>query len=230
MWQFRLDADSPWDLQLPGAKRPRQVIELARAFVTYDQTLPPAKQSPHLEKLQTLLAQADSLTTQKAAGESQRTVSAETLKRAERDAQEIARQVRGILAAYFPKTPEQAEEWGLNLKQGTHTIILPATRTERLDFLNRYLAKEESRAATERFPAPALDEVRRVRDTIATALTERASGQTRREGGVAGTSALAHDLSNFLAASLFHLLTAEFNFKLSPDLQVWGFEVTERTR
>lgn len=230
MWQFRLDSDSPWDLKLPGAKRPREVIALARAFVAHDQTLPPDKRSPYGARVQSLLGQAESLTTQRTTGESQRTVSAETLKRAERDAQEIARQVQGILIAYFPKTPERAEEWGLNLKQGTHTIILPKSRSARLDFLNCYLAKEESRAPAERFPAPALDEVRRVRDTIAASLTGRASGQTQREGGVAATYTIARDLSNILAAALLYLLAEGFNFAISPDLQAWGFVVTEHTR
>lgn len=227
MVQVRFDVGSPWQVKVPRAERQQALFSSAQTFVAHEETLPPDKQSIYLGKIRELLSEAGMLTEQKDKGESQRTVSSEELKRAEEEAKEIAGQVQGLLRAVFPKTPERAEEWGLDLKQGTHTLLLPRTRLARLTFLSRYLAKEESRAPAERFTTPTLADVRRVRDTLAASLAGRDSGITQRESSVAARVATAARLSDYLQAALVHLL-AQNNFTITPSLQAWGYHVVAR--
>lgn len=230
MLVIKLDVKSRWQAQIPAPRKYPRLVEMARTFVARDETLPIAEQSPYLDEVRALLVEMSMLTEQRATGETERTISAETLKRAEQEAQMVARQVQGLIVALYPLTPERAEEWGLNLKQGTGAINLPRTRTERLAFLNRYLAKEESRPPTERFQVPNLDNVRQIRDTITASLVTRSSGVTRREGSIAGIITLAYRLQQRLQAAAVYLVSKRFGYQLTPELQAWGFEVVERQR
>lgn len=229
MTQIKFDTEGRWQVVVPKRDRYREIFALARAFVTHEETLAPTKQSPFLEEVRTLLGQAALLQSHRAEGETTRTISAETLKRAEKEAQGMARQVQGLLIGNFAHTLEVAEEWGLNLKQGTGQIQLPDSREQRLAFLNRYLAKEESRPAAERFPKPVLSEVQRVRDTITAALAGRESGQTQREGSISSSLVLAQSLQDVLKAALVYLIAKSFAYKVVPELQTWGFEVVARS-
>lgn len=229
MTQLKFDVDGRWQAVVPKRDRYAEVFALARAFVAHEETLAPAKQCPYLEAVRGLLSQAALLESQRTEGEATRTISAETLKRAEKEAQGIARQVQGLLIGFFPDTPEVAEQWGLNLKQGTGLIQLPDNRDQRLAFLNRYIAQEESRPPAERFPKPVLAEVQRVRDTITTALLGRSSGRTQREGSISSSLTVAHALQDTLKAALVYLISMSFGYKVVPELQAWGFEVVARS-
>lgn len=225
MLRLDFDPSSPYQVRLPRPTEREAVFALASTFINMEQRqLTP---TPYLASLQTLLTQAQTLQNAMNSGESKRLNASEAVKQCDEQAKMLVRQMVNLLRGHFMNQPARVTEWGLTLKQGTGNILSPQDRDERLAFLNSYIAKEESRPTAERFALPALVEVRTVRDTLRSNLTDRSAGQTEREVNIMALNEVLAKLLAFIQAGLVHLLATRFNLTLSPALQEWGFEVVQ---
>ena len=184
------------------------------------------KQSPFLPDLQALLARATTSADGRYHGEAQRTVAAEELKRLEKEGQILARSMRNAIELAYPTRREIAGEWGFDVRQtGRGQGLLPSKREELLRLFDTYIGKEQGRLVAERFTAPLLNEVIRVRDGLQAAVSQRDSGQTKREASVAHNIQLADEMRDVLQTAVVFLLARRFHYKIDPELQKWGLEV-----
>ncbi|HMR67939.1 MAG TPA: hypothetical protein PKE64_28340 [Anaerolineae bacterium] len=226
MLQIHLDPKSPYVLHFPRPHEQAKVLDLAQAFVTYDEGQPEEQQSPYTPRMRALLDQMIPSNDQRRQSEAQRTIASDTLKQFDNEAKVVIDQIVGIMKAAFPARPSQAENWGLTVKQGTGHILKPATtRRARLALLNAYIKTEESRPEYERFSMPALDEVMRVRDGLQENLSTRDAGTNQRRISVATGKALTLALHNHLQAAAVYLLSERFGYKVSLDLSKWGYTI-----
>lgn len=225
MLQIRFDSSSSYALHFPRPHERTKVLALAQTFVAYDETQPEDRQSPYTPKLKALLEEMIPRNDQRLQGEAQRTVASDALKQLDDEASLIIDQIIGMMRVVFPTAPGQAERWGLAVKQRTGNILKPHKREARLALLNAYIKTEYSRPDYERFSLPDLDHVVRVRDELQTNLHARNTGKTQREVGIATGKALSLELHNHLQAAVVYLLSEQFNYKLTHELQNWGYTV-----
>ena len=230
MLQFRLDPTGPYALHFPRAHQRADILALAQRFVAYDEQLPLEQQSPFTPKLKTLLAQLLPSHAQSWQAERQRTQASESLKRIERAADIIIDQIIAMMRAVFPTRPEEAERWGLPVKQSTGRILKPRKREARLALLSAYIKTEQARPEAERFVAPVLAEVIRVRAGLQANLTARRAGQTQRETSNAAAKALSHELLNHLQVAAAYLVADRFDYQLGPVLENWGYTIVAARR
>lgn len=225
MIKFHLDTNSSYQLRLPNIRQRAKVMALAEQFVAYDRSRPPEQQTPVTDRLADLLSQAEPVAADQLKGEQQRTAASEAVKRLEREAEALVDSIWHLMHSLYKQTPERAEAWGFDIRQGSGRILKPASRQARLALLSRYVAQEENRPEAEQFSNPALSEVRRVRDELVAKLATRDAGKTRREDSLVAGQAFAKEMLNYLQVGLIYLMSEEFNFTLGPGLQNWGFTV-----
>lgn len=225
MFQFRLDATSPYTLRMPRAQRRSEIVALAQKFVAYELTRPEAARTPLTGRLAALLNEIRPHYDHRFTGEQQRTSASEAVKRLDDEAKALVNHIWNTMYFLFKATPERALDWGFEVRQSTRRIIKPQSRSERLALLTRYVAKEESCPEYERFSMPDLAEVKRIRDELAKNLSARDAGQTQRKVSLVATEVLANQMFNHLQSALVYLLTEQYNYKLTPELENWGFEV-----
>lgn len=225
MYQIRIDATSPYNLRLPRDYQPQEIVGLAQKFVAYESTRAEVQRTPLTHRLATLLDEVTPCYQERDSGERQRTAASEAVKRLDHEAKTLINHLWNMMNYLFKATPEQAQAWGFEVRQVTGRIIRPQSRPKRLDLLTSYVAYEESRPDHQRFSLPDLAEVRRVRDGLAGNLSARDAGRTQREVCLIAGEALTNQMLNHLQAAVVHLLAVEYGYKLSPDLEKWGFEV-----
>lgn len=229
MLQVRLDATSPYALHFPRPYEQATVLELAQAFVEYDERQPEDRQSLYTPRIREVLAQMIPSKNQRQYSEAQRSIASDTLKEFDDEAKLVIDQIVGIMKVAFPSRPSQAESWGLTVKQGTGQIVKPANnRRERLALLSAYIEMEESRPEHERFSMPDLSDVIRVRDGLQENLSARDSGKNQRRISVAAGKALTQELHNHLQAAAVHLLSERFDYKVTLELAKWGYTIGAR--
>ncbi|MCB0169364.1 MAG: hypothetical protein KDJ97_02330 [Anaerolineae bacterium] len=160
--------------------------------------------------------------------EVQRTIASEAVKRLDEQAKALIRKIRFKLNFDYTETPEAAEEWGFQVKQGTGNILLPTNRSERLALLDTYIAKEESRPPEEQFTAPNLAEVISLRDGLKTNLEARRASRSRRKDSYAARAESLEALYDTLRMAGGLIVLKKLNRKVTPALEKWGIEVTKR--
>ncbi|MCB0213124.1 MAG: hypothetical protein KDJ52_27530 [Anaerolineae bacterium] len=222
------DTPSKLHLNFPARDRPVDIVTTSRDFIKYEHSLPPEEQLRHTPYMTTLVANWDEADVKRSDGESRRAEAAEAVERLDRELIENVRIMRKVLDATFPTNPSRAKAWGFEAKKSTKNILLPQTRTEHLNLLDKYIAKEQSRPEAERFSAPNLDHLIYIRDELRTQLDVRTAGQNQREEAVATCNQIAVDLHNYLQSAAVDLLTFNFGFKLTVELQKWGYDVSPR--
>ncbi len=225
MYQFRIDASSGYNLRLPRVQQRQEIINLARKFVAYEWGRPEEQRTPVSDRLAALLDEVDLCYRKRDSGELQRTAASEAVKRLEREAEVLVNHLWNTMQYLFKAAPEQAQAWGFEVRQATGHIVRPKSRKKRLALLSSYVAHEESRPESERFSLPDLAEVRRVRDGLAGNLSARDAGKNQREVCLVTGEALVNRMLNHLQAAAVHLLAVEYDYKLNPELEQWGFEV-----
>ncbi|MCB9098244.1 MAG: hypothetical protein H6632_01800 [Anaerolineales bacterium] len=228
MLNLSYDAESIYNVHLPSQKKRSDIFRTGQTFVTYDQTRPLAEQLPFTAWIADLLQQAALCQQQRRAGEEQRAVASEEMKESYQRLRQLVRIMRKTLDAAFPEAPAQAKGWGFKVKQSSAKIILPQTPEAHLSVTGAYIAKELSRPAGQRFTSPHLTEVIAVRTTMAEKLARRDAGQNQRAAAVAQANAIAAELYSHLQGAASHLLTFRYNYKITPELQNWGYIVVTR--
>ena len=224
----KYDTASKLHLTFPDRDRPPDIVHSSRALIKYEQSLPPEERLKHTPYMVALVADWDQADAKRLDGESQRAEAAEAVERLDREMIEVVRTIRKIIDAAFPTNPSRAKAWGFEAKKSTKNILLPQTRKEHLNVLDKYIAKEQSRPEEERFTSPNLAEVMRIRDELREQLDIRAAGQNHREEAVVIGNQIAADLYNYLQSAMTDLLTFKFGFKLTVELQKWGYDVSPR--
>lgn len=228
MLRVQFDTKSNYSVRLPTGKR--KLYHLAVDYVTHEETIPAAEQTSFTADIIGLVEQVDPLFDRQQTGEANRVQASEALKKYEQEAHDLARQLQGLMQAYFPQTPEAATRWGFQIRQSGSrpgAILLPPDREALLVLLDAYITAETERPEAERFPVPALETVTGVRDGLMSALQERQAARAQREASVALTNELQRELHDYLQAALVYLVVKRFNRKVTPELQAWGFDVVE---
>ncbi|MCB0197113.1 MAG: hypothetical protein KDJ65_34520 [Anaerolineae bacterium] len=222
------DANSPLHAGLPESDQPDDLLTAGETFVAYDETLPPEKQSPFKDDIAELVQECSPHLHEFKQSESQRTIASENLKRHEKKAYRFLQRIHQNLKSYLYDTPEEAEEWGFNVKQSTRNILLPPQK-ERLKALNRYIAKEESRPEAERFAVPELAAVIAVRDQLQERKKHVRSSHVQRKSSRVARDTVLHKLRNTLKAAGTVILMKHLDGVISPEMAKWGYEVYERS-
>ncbi|MCB0179503.1 MAG: hypothetical protein KDI62_14825 [Anaerolineae bacterium] len=228
MYRCTIDAKSPYHVELPEARERDKVHQLAEAFVVYDLTLPPAQQCPYTAELIELLAQCPAYQQDRQQSEAQRTVASESLKVLDRHAQKLIEEMYFCLRVHLLDEPYRMEEWGFDLKQTTGHIIWPRGRTGRMALLSIYIKQELSRPAALRLTRPNLEDVIVLRDEIKAIQAASRAGYTRRKKSNAIGYALSRQMTECLRAAGVFLISRRFNYRITHDLEKWGFKVVKR--
>ena len=228
MLPLKYDIKSNYDVRLPNPNKRYDVFGSGKSFVTYEQSRPPDEQLPFTPWMVDLLNEAAVCEQQQRDGEEQRAVASEEMKESSRRLYKLVRIMRKTLDAAFPETPTKAKGWGFKVKQSTGNIILPQTPEEHLNVTDAYIAKELSRPEAERFISPNLNEVIDVRNAVAEKVALRDAGQNQREVAIARANAIAAELFDHLQGAASHLMSFRYKYKVTPELQNWGYDVVTR--
>ncbi|MCB0213572.1 MAG: hypothetical protein KDJ52_29790 [Anaerolineae bacterium] len=227
MYPINLDRSSAFQVNIPTPSQPTKLITSGQNFVAYEETLPPEEQSYLLPDLRQLLQASVPTQNTYKSSEVQRTIASEAVKRLDEQAKTLIRKIRHKLNYDYMETPEAAEEWGFQVKQGTSNILLPTNRSERLALLDTYIAKEESRPPEEQFTAPKLAEVISVRDGLKANLEARRTSRSRRKDSYVVRAETLEALYDTLRMAGGLIILKKLNRKLTPALEKWGIEVTK---
>lgn len=228
MYSIILDPSSPYQVKLPTTNKVTKLIAIAENFVAYDETLPLEEQSPLLPDIRQLLEQCVPTQNSFKSSEAQRTIASEAVKRLDGQIKTIIRKIHHKINFEYMETPESAEAWGFQVKQGTRRILLPKKRSERLTFLNTYIAQEESRPPEERFTTPDLAVIINLRDDLKANLATRRRSRGRRKDSYSARSEALKALYDTLRMAGGLIILKKFNRSLTPGLEKWGIEVIKR--
>lgn len=228
MYKTILDHLSPYQPQLPSTEDSAGLIAAGEIFVAYDETLPPAQQSPLLPDIRQLLQQCIPSQKEFQTSEAQRTIASETVKRLDEQAKTVVRKIHRKFHLELFETPEVAEQWGFQVKQSTRNILLPKRLPGRLALLNAYIAKEESRPPEERFTTPDLVEVTRLRDELKANLAVRRSSYGRRKASYSNRAVALKKLYECLRVAGSMIIIKHFDHTITTGMEKWGFEVPKR--
>ncbi|MCB0168895.1 MAG: hypothetical protein KDI79_32000 [Anaerolineae bacterium] len=222
------DTKSLYDLSFPDPRKRPKVIQLAEAYIACERCRPLEQQNPFTPIISDLLERVIASENELKQAERQRKSASSELKRLQKEAQRIIWNMWKSVTAKFSSKPEQAINWGFEYKVLTGNVLLPKTLNERLETLNSYIAQEQSRAEVERFTVPELIEVMNLCNTLQANADAREAGLKDRESRVELCNELVMELSNYLQVAGIYLLAMEFKFKLSKDLQKWGYDVSAK--
>lgn len=228
MHTILLDANSSYHIRVPSADQWAQLIELGQSFVAYDQSLPSEQQSSYTPYVTKMLETCIPLYETYQTSETQRLIASEAVKRLDEQVIQLTRKIHRIIKGVLFETPEKAEEWGFQVKQTTQSILMPRSRRGRLAMLKKYIAKEESRSAEERFTSPQLDTVIQVQANMMTHLAARRNGRDRRKSSRVARDEAFSKLVDILRLAAGQLMVQHFDHKISFEMQQWGFVVIER--
>lgn len=228
MHLIHLDAPSSLHVHIPPADQWSDLTDTGQSFVTYDQSLPPDQQcfyTPYIANLlQTCIPLCDTFDD----SESKRTMASEAVKRLDEQSTHLTRRIHSMIKSYLYDTPEKAEKWGFQIKQSTKSILMPKSRKDRLAMFKKYIAKEESRPAEERFTTPDLATVKEVRDGLVEHLAARRSGRDMRKSSRAARDEAFGKLVDCLRMAAGDLMIRFYDHKVSFEMQKWGLEIVER--
>ncbi|MCB0196771.1 MAG: hypothetical protein KDJ65_32765 [Anaerolineae bacterium] len=223
------DNNSPNEIRFPNPRKRTDVIKHGQIYVAQEQTRPVEQQTPFTPIISDLL---------------QRTIAAENeLKQAERERKSAASELKSLLGAArkiiwnmwksvtakCSDKPHQATNWGFYYKANTGNVILPKSLEERLETLNAYISQEQSQPEDQRFPIPDLLDVIDMHMALEDQADTRAASLRKRESQVERCNELALKLCNYLQAAGIYLLAMEFKFKISKDLQNWGYDIAAKS-
>lgn len=231
MTRLDFDAKSPYQARCPIGRDVSGILKLGQTFVAHDHSLGLGNVTPFTALIATRVGVLENSLTSKATGTGQFVSASGSLKQLDEQAKTLVKQILGTLGGAFAAQPTLAAEWGATVRQTGPSIgrlLQPATRDERLKLFDAYLAKESSRPETERFAFPRLDEVQQVRDALAAQLAARQQSGTVKEDSRASSLVVAAEVLDLVQAALAYLVVMRFNFKVTPALQAWGYEVIER--
>jgi hypothetical protein len=223
---------SPYRVALPKRRAKQDVLDLAQAFVRYENELSADERTPHTGTIEAILAQALAAQTERQKAEAERRAASEALKRLDAAALTAVRQIRFMLAGHFAQTPEQAQAWGFTVRQTGRSaghILMPNHRKEVRLCLKQYISREQTRRATEQFTLLALADMVALRDNIQQQRQIQSRAKQRRLQANAQLDDLCQQLSAQLRRALSYLIMVKFDGQGDRQLGLWGFQVLSRT-
>lgn len=229
MLTCQIDTQSPYHVEIPPAQEKVTVYGRSEAFVTYDLTLPPEEQSPYTPDLIDLINQCDPYLEEFQSNEALRTAASEALKPLDIALKSMLDNLSLIVRASLFKTPGRAEEWGFQIKQSTGNVNYPMAREKRLAVLKTYIKKEQSRPVEERIAEPSLDSVIQLYNDIKAKVAERDASHRGRKKSHAASMELSKQMVDHLRSAAVFLVSRRFKFKVTRDLENWGYEVVKRS-
>ncbi|MCB9079258.1 MAG: hypothetical protein H6631_16785 [Anaerolineaceae bacterium] len=209
--------------------KPDQRVELrtqGHTFVAYEQTRPLKQQTPLTPRIIGLLDQLNAAYDQNAEAERQRIIASDQLKQLNKKALTMVNKIWKSVTAKYEDDPSQATHWGFKMKPSTRNVLRPKKLNDRLMLLNAYIAQEESRPEEERFRVPELAQVIDLRDRLTTNTLAYQTGQKEQENSFEAIKTLTFDLCECLEGAGIHLLGVDYHFKLSTQLQNWGYDIS----
>lgn len=230
MLNIRVEQQSPFQVRFPIGEQRSAVVALAKSYLAEEQSRPLEQQNPFTPTIEALLQQILDYEVQIVDGEAQRALAADAVRRLEPRSKTLVSSMMKTIAATYPDQPVKAQEWGFRTKNKTNNILTPRNQKERLAVIDSYIAKEQSRPPEARFTVPALNEVITLYHEFLANLQARNAGQTKREAGISAGNALAKRLAQYLQLAAGAIVGLEYDLKITPDLQKWGFNVVERRR
>lgn len=228
MLSLRFIQQNSYDVRLPKPHQTSVIIGLSESFIAYEAMLPPEDRSLYYGKINALVEQIHNQLEDQEAGENQRTIASENVKRLSQQVKRCIDRMIVTVHHHCFDEPSQAQEWGFQIRQKTGNILKPRTRAERQMTLNRYIKKEESRPAEARFTEPSLAEVIDLRDQFQASLAARDAGKAQRQETLAEIKTTAESLYNYLLIALHIIVEQNYEFDVSPGLEKWGFDVVWR--
>ena len=231
MTRLDFDASSVYQARCPRAADVSGILKLCQTFVAHDRSQGLGNATPFTGLITTRMTALETSLTNKTTGTIDFITAGGSLKQLDARAKLLARQARDTVSGYCAGQPTQGVQWGYGVRQtgrNAGQLLLPTTREEILKVFDVYLTKEASRPEAERFAFPRMEEVQSVRDALAQQLAARQQSGAVKEGSRAGSLVVAAELLDLVQAALAYLIVMRFNFKVTPDLQAWGFEVIER--
>ena len=222
------DADSPNEIRFPNPRRRPTVIKLGQNYVAYEQSRPVEQQTPFTPIITNLVQRVLTSETELKRAERERKTASTELDRFLTQAKTLIKTMWKSVTAKYAGKPEKATHWGFQYKANTGNVLLPQTLEERLETMNTYIAQEQSQPEAKRFTIPELVEVMELCHALESQADARVTARRDRESRVETCNELALELSNYLQAAGIYLLAMEFKFKVSKDLQKWGYEIVAK--
>ena len=227
MLRFEVDSKGRYLVRWPSTDD--KTLQLGTAFVAYEQTLPAAQQSPLLDQLRSTLASASSSAGAATSGETTRAVSAETLRQARADAKVPLNQAFDALKLAYSDNLALLEAYGLKTLQDTQQVRVykPKNQTEWDNFLIAYVETQRALEPSAQLQKPALSTLEPLAETVSAARKTRDEGRTQREMGVSSRVSVATRLHDLLELAAATLVITRFDFQVTRELGLWGYEVVE---
>lgn len=232
MLRIQFNNGSPLRINLPRAYQKQAILELAQAFVAYENSRPIEARTPHTAQIETAVTAAMAAQEIAIDEEANRKSASEALKRTREDARALLRQIRSLLEGRFARTPEQAQAWGFMVRQtgrSAGVILMPKTLTNIRACLNEYIATEQARPELEQFSEPPLAEVIAVRDNLMQQRQIRNLSRQIRLQENGRSDSLIQAIRDDLRKALGYLMLVEFDSEPNRNLANWGYEVVART-
>lgn len=227
MLTLKLDPTSTFAVRWPTSYR--SVIALAEAYIAYEGSLAPTEQlhDVPLSAVQAALDEAKAAVNAARSGE-----------RGRASAGEIVRQTYEALKPLIDKAVAQLkakhfdhlallEEWGLDtvVRQGKVQVRKPASQSQRLEFVEAYIAREASLPPEEQISDPPLATIQAHLSTIQTSMAQRTSGRDQREMNVQMRNTAVSRLLDLLKVAAAIRVAMLHGGLVTNDLQPWGFQV-----
>ena len=224
------NAESPYEITFLKPDQRSEVFGQGQTFVAYEQTRPVEQQTPLTPRIISLLDRLNTAYEQNREADRQRVIASEKLKQLNKQAVSTVNKMWKSVTAKYQDNPSEATRWGFKIRPSTRNVLRPKKRPARLALLNAYIAKEESRPEAERFPIPALAEVIELRDSLTANTLAYQSGQNEQENSFEAIRALTAELCECLQGAGIHVLGFDYHFKLSTQLQNWGYDISLKRR
>ena len=227
MLRFEVDSKGRYLVRWPS--NDEKTLQLGKAFVAYEETLPAAQQSPFLSLIRSTLDTATGGAGAATTGETTRAISAETLRQARDDARALLQQAIDALKLAYAENLATLETYGLKtvLLSGKVQVYKPTTQLGWDNFLLAYVEKQRSLSASEQLQKPSLALLEPLAETVSSARKSRDEARTQREMGVSSRGSAASRLHDLLELAAATLVMTRFDFQVSRDLGLWGYDVRE---
>ncbi|MCB9077945.1 MAG: hypothetical protein H6631_10155 [Anaerolineaceae bacterium] len=228
MFRLQYDTNSPFNLRFPHPQERDDIVKLGQDFVAYERSRPPELRTPYLPLVAEVLQQVQANRATLHTGQVNRAIASDSIKQLDRRLARYSRQIWLAVGVFCKDAEAKAVNWGLPYNASTGNIILPQGRPKRLALLKRYIIFELSRDEAMRFRMPVLAEGMRLRDELEAYQRQYETGQQSVLMTLIDDRLLVELMLKHLQSAVVHLLTFQFDYKLTKELQNWGFDMVER--
>ena len=230
MLTLKLDPSSSFAVRWPSSYR--SAVALAEAYVTYESSLAPAEQLQDvpLSAIQAALADAQTAIHAARSGERGRASAGEIVQQTYEALKPLIDKAIAQLKAKHFDHLALLEEWGLDtvVRQGKVQVRKPASQSQRLEFVEAYIAREASLPPEEQISDPPLATMQAHLSTIQTSMAQRTSGRDQREMNVQVRNTAVARLLDLLKVAAAIRVAMLHGGLVTNDLQPWGFQVVGR--